>query len=477
MFVGAVPLPAVEQITRAVPFGDWRQVFVGCSGSFRFDRAVKDVHPSVLVHSNDVSLLTCSLGALATGGAFPLTFTGRLAFMEAALAGRSFLDRVAAVEVALEMAKYKAGNVYAQTHFAHYQERFDDFLTPAAARLAVFLEGLDIASFSPGDFRAQAARAAAVGGGVAAFPPTYKNGYERLYRFVDDNTTWDRPPYDVWDPLKLEDWLDELDTMGVRYCVLTDHELDHHHPATVYRGASNKPVYTFADQAGTSVRRAVNRSQPFRYTRLDPEALTPRARVEIIAATSGQMNFLKDIYLAKGIAHVTGVANFLVMIDGQLAGGFIFARSKYGGDDIYLLSDFALSPKSRVSKLIAMLATSEAVIGRMEVKLMQRIEDVKTTAFTPRPVSMKYRGIFELVSRKPGFLNYASKVRRQTPAAIYAEWFQRFIANARHQGAVVGADVAGKKRSLHEGADVLAAGGEHQKGRLPDQLSAGESPG
>ena len=43
------------------------QVFVGCSGSFRFDHAVRDVHPTVAVHSNDVSLLSCSLGALATG--------------------------------------------------------------------------------------------------------------------------------------------------------------------------------------------------------------------------------------------------------------------------------------------------------------------------------------------------------------------------------------------------------------------------
>jgi hypothetical protein len=435
MFVGAVPLPAVEQITRTVPFGDWREVFVGCSGSFRFDRAVKTVHPSVRVHSNDVSLLSCSLGALATGAAFPIRFTGRLAFMEEALDGQPFAARVAAVEVALEMAKYKAKNAYAEAHFAHYRDRFADFLTPAVARLATFLEGLEVASFHPGDFREQARRAAEAGGGVAAFPPTYKSGYERLYRFVDDNTGWDRPGYDIWDPELIEDWIDELDRMEVRYCVLTDHTLNHHEPATVYRGASNKPVYTFADTARSSVRRTTHRTEPFKYTRLDPAALTHLSRVEIVGATSGQMNFLKDIYLAKGIAHVSGLANFLVLIDGHLAGGFIYARSRFGADDIYLLSDFALSPRSRVSKLVAMLATSETVIGRMEVKLLQRIECVKTTAFTSKPVSMKYRGVFDLASRKPGMLNYASQIRRQTPGQIYIEWFERFVANARHQGA------------------------------------------
>jgi hypothetical protein len=67
-------------------------------------------------------------------------------------------------------------------------QKLNDFLTPVWKRLGALLDGLDIASFHPGDFREQARRATEVGGGVAAFPPTYKNGYERLYRFVDECT-------------------------------------------------------------------------------------------------------------------------------------------------------------------------------------------------------------------------------------------------------------------------------------------------
>jgi hypothetical protein len=51
--------------------------------------------PSIAVHSNDVSLLSCALGALATDTAFPITFTGRLAFVEELLADRPFAARVA----------------------------------------------------------------------------------------------------------------------------------------------------------------------------------------------------------------------------------------------------------------------------------------------------------------------------------------------------------------------------------------------
>jgi hypothetical protein len=199
---------------------------------------------------------------------------------------------------------------------------------------------------------------------------------------------------------------------------------------TVYRSAINKPVFTFADQASSSVRRTANRAAPFRYTPLDPAAVTAASKVEIVSATSAQMNFLKDIYLAKGIAHTTGIANFLVLVDGCVAGGFIFARDRFVQDNrIYLLSDFALAPRTRLSKLVAMLATCELVIRLIEVRLVQRIDLIVTTAFTTQPVSMKYRGVFDLVSRKPGMLNYASKIRRQSTDDIYAEWFRRFAGN------------------------------------------------
>ena len=434
MFVGSVPRQAVQQIVATVPFGEWGEVFVGCSGAFRVDAAVKAAFPLVNVHSNDVSLLSCAVGALATGKEFSLTFKGRLAFMEDAMAGRPFQDRIAAVAVALEMAKYKGNNDFARAHFRHYQERFIDFHTPVAERLKGFIAGLTVGSFHAGDFREQGRRAAEAGGGVAAFPPTYKGGYEQLYRFLDEATDWERPAYDIWDPSMLEDWLDELETMGVRYCVLTDHLLERHSPATVFRGVSNKPVYTFADRAGSSVRRAMAKVQPFKYRPLDSGALTAGSEVVVAAANSAQMNFLKDIFLAKGIAHTSGIANFLVLIDGCLAGGFIFARDKYGGEQIYLLSDFALNPRSRVSKLIAMLATSATIIERLEVRLAQRIREVHTTAFTNRPVSMKYRGVFDLKKREPGKLHYASSIRAMSPAAIYGDWWKRFSGNKDQPG-------------------------------------------
>ncbi len=100
MFIGAVPKEVISQVLATVPFDDWGDVYVGCSGSFRFDRAVKMRHPGCRVYSNDVSLLTCSIGALAKAREFDIRFKGALEFVEAAIAGLDFRGRVAAVMVA-----------------------------------------------------------------------------------------------------------------------------------------------------------------------------------------------------------------------------------------------------------------------------------------------------------------------------------------------------------------------------------------
>ena len=64
---------------------------------------MKQCHRHVRVHSNDVSLLSCRLGALATGETFPLRIRGRLAFIEDEVG--SLFERVAAVLRVLEMAR------------------------------------------------------------------------------------------------------------------------------------------------------------------------------------------------------------------------------------------------------------------------------------------------------------------------------------------------------------------------------------
>ena len=82
MFVGSVPLKMIEQVTWNISFAEWGDISVGCSGAFRFDGAVKGRFPECRVHGNDVSLLSCALGALLTDAEVEMRFHGEQALVE-----------------------------------------------------------------------------------------------------------------------------------------------------------------------------------------------------------------------------------------------------------------------------------------------------------------------------------------------------------------------------------------------------------
>lgn len=188
-------------------------------------------------------------------------------------------------------------------------------------------------------------------------------------------------------------------------------------------------LWSLHEQVGGRFRRVVNRPESFAYTPIDPETLDHRTQVRLVPASSAQMTFLRNIYLAKGIAHSTGLANYLVLLDGKLAGGFIYARDKYQPNlGIYLLSDFCIVHERRLAKLIAMLAASYEPWDAWCKRFVMRPTKLYTTAFTDKPVSMKYRGIYDLTSRKPGALGYECNIgiRERTATAVYLEWLGRF---------------------------------------------------
>jgi hypothetical protein len=355
-------------------------------------------------------------------------FTGRLEFLEEILTNDP-RDRAAGVCVGLAMGKYGGSNAYAQRHFQHYQQNARYYLDAANGELGTYLDGVRVASFFRGDFRVHAKRALERGAGIIAWPPTYKAGYERLYKFVHSNTEWEQPPYDMFDPADLPEWVESLEHAGAKYWVGSDHKLEGIEPAFAYFTGRNRPVYAYATADKTSVRRREHRAEPFKYKPVDPPKLTKSSDVKLVCPDAAQMNFIKDKYLAAGLAHSTGEMNFLVYVDRQLAGGFIYMRSRVGNvqdvQDIYLLSDFAVSRERRISKLIAMLATSRVAVDAFDRAYVQRTKHVTTTAFTDKPVSMKFRGIFDLLSRKPGFLQYRSPVREGTANDIYREWFRK----------------------------------------------------
>lgn len=467
LFVGAIPKDTAAQTFRQLDMALVDDAYICCSGSFRFEQAISVNYPHITCHSNDVSLLTSALGSLAAGKPTDFTFTGDLDFIEGALAqiasdrGEPIkpVERCAGLLVATRMCHFRGDNDYMRSHIEHYRSNAQGYLIKAAHKLEPYIEKLNVGSFYVGDFRDHAERAIEHGGTVFAWPPLFKGDYERFYRLIHNNVTWQEPTYNMWNPAELPAWIQRLDDSGVRYVVCSDQDFSAEHgikPVALFFGGRNKKIYLYSSNRQHSSYVRINknmRREAMGYEPIDTDRITKDSRVQIHPCSHAQLNYIKDKYQAIGLHHYKGDAHYLVTIDGMLAGGFAYVRPKtrhtnaptwqkypelierqrrIAHHGIYLLSDFACARGKKLSKLIAMLATGREPIRQWEIKYVKRIKVLLTTARTPRPVSMKYRGVFKLQNRNPQadngdhVLNYISGVREASSQEIFNDWWTRY---------------------------------------------------
>lgn len=97
----------------------------------------------------------------------------------------------------------------------------------------------------------------------------------------------------------------------------------------------------------------------------------------------------------------------------------------------YLLSDFPVAPGvKRLAKVVLLAALSRESQLLIEQSLGHRTRALFTTAFSQHPVSQKYRGVFDLVSRKdrepgssaPYALNYCARLGQWPLAEVLGRW-------------------------------------------------------
>lgn len=265
---------------------------------------------------------------------------------------------------------------------------------------------------------------------MVAFPPTTRPGTSASYKRLHANVEWQEPAYRLWDPKDIEGWLGELRELGVPHCVFVDHEIEGQMALARFTKPRARPINLYGTGKRSSLRARRLRVQPFRYEAVEPGELGRDSTVALAPIDNARFNFLRERYLAKGIDFADGMYPYAVLLDGKLAGGFCLTRENTGRrDSIYLLSDFSIRRERRLGKLMAMVATSGDALQTAERRLLLRFSKVRTSVFTDKPVSMKYRGIFELEARREGFLNYVSDARRVPLADIYREWFDRYAAH------------------------------------------------
>jgi hypothetical protein len=147
------------------------------------------------------------------------------------------------------------------------------------------------------------------------------------------------------------------------------------------------------------------------------------------------LNYYKNLFLKKGIDYTTGMSPLMVFLDGYLFGFLLFDQIRYGMDQdratrgIYMLSDFVIaSPIAKISKLLLLSTKTKELQALLRDKFVQPVDFILTTAFTDKPVSMKYRGVYDLTKRGDGFLQYTTPCGAITTEEAVKLWIRKYKA-------------------------------------------------
>jgi hypothetical protein len=427
MFIGSINRYMRAVLETAAVAWKGLPVYVACSGNFTVERILARCGVGA-IHSNDVSIYSCALGwHLANAPKRYVIKAQEYSWLE------PYLDpgpaTIATLLLAGEMLKVGGDNAYARRMREEYRLRWPQLHAKTVERITKATAGLAIAEYFAGDCREFLAGADkdAV---CISFPPTYKGGYEQLFKKLDAIFDWPRPSYDLFSPEDFEQFSATVRSFR-HWMISSDSDqpaLAHQHVATVQTSMLSKPVFMYSDSAPVRLANASQKIGRNPWSPRNDEVVEPIQIVKIDAKT---MNAIRSMYLNAHITVCDAPRNYAVLSAGKLIGAFSFALPRGPLPcDLYLLSDFAVrpSPHKRLSKLILACMVSKEVQADLEQWLCGRIKTVGTTAFTNNPVSMKYRGLLEVHSRTEGKVNYTGPLGRWSLQEGFQWWHENHAA-------------------------------------------------
>lgn len=134
----------------------------------------------------------------------------------------------------------------------------------------------------------------------------------------------------------------------------------------------------------------------------DLTPLNAASRIEAVPVSGKIGNHYRMMWVKKAEMGNMGTP-VLVLADGKIIGLLVLEGGlKFGTDFVIIVSDPAAptSRYKRLSKLILHLCCTETVLAMMNERTMWEHTGFTTRVLTNNPVSMKYRGLFDLVKRE-----------------------------------------------------------------------------
>lgn len=429
MFVGAINEQLRQHLASNASVFEGAAVVVGCSGNFTVEAVLAAASRPAALHSNDVSLYSSALGQWLAGGRLPFEIADHDYDWLA-----PYLDdpeeRLGALMVLLDMLEYeKRNNAHRERMWHQYMLAFPGLVQATAEKLRAL--PLRVSTYFAGDvlehFEHFADQPDAI---FCCYAPTYTGGYERQYKRLEKIFSWRAPVYPLLDADRraaLLKWL-----RGRRFLWYDDNKLDDMQPVLEQHSGGKHTVWLYSNVIQRPALFAGMEAKPlprWPVATRDNLELTPETEIWLKRIKTSDLMRFKEAYLGKNITPASGMWAFAVMADALIIGFLEFSYSAMTArDQVYMMADFCVpgTQYQRLSRLIVQLAVSGQT-GNLLRRLKEfPVVAVRTTAFTERAVSMKYRGVMQLEKRgeKDGkkFLNYVANFNSLSWKETYLQW-------------------------------------------------------
>lgn len=129
------------------------------------------------------------------------------------------------------------------------------------------------------------------------------------------------------------------------------------------------------------------------------------------------------------------IYSFIVMYDKYTLGGFGFTLPKYKGYDLFQMTDFCTNNDiPRLSKFILLCIQLKSIQKELSRRMNYLIENVISLAYTHKPVSMKYRGIYTKVKEQStsSYLAYEGKLGIYPSNKEIIEKYTKMLKNGKN---------------------------------------------
>ncbi len=433
MFVGSINAKIRNLIfTEKSLFSD-KDICIGCSGNFTVEQILQGLN--CRIWSNDIALYSSLIGNHLAGNPMRAEIQDPAYSWLAPYIEEGGVSRIAVVSLLFEMLKQeKANNLQQIRMYDHYKNNFENYHQQSVIKISATLEKIKIKRYTSRDAYELYAELPTDWMRIA-FLPTYVGGYEKLYSRLEKIISWDAPSYDLLTPERYEETVAFM--RRGKYLYLSDYDRNEDGLFAIVKTGHLKNVYLYSNiEFKNSYIMPYAKYKKSDYALLpDDHEITEDSKIVFLKSSNEKLNYYKNLFLKKGIDYTTGMSPMMVFLDGYLFGFLLFDIIRYGMDQekstrgVYLLSDFVIASRiDKISKLLLLCTKTKELQTILKEKFIQAVEFVLTTAFTHKPVSMKYRGVYQLMKRGEGFLQYTTECGKITTAEAVKTWIKKYKA-------------------------------------------------